>query len=244
MQLTFVDPPPQEEVNPLGTVRMNLAEMARIQAAGPAPAPEPPPVAPVAAPAAPTPTAPMAVPAPPPAPEPRMPQPAGGFSQPVNPAPAFLQGLLPPIPDDAQPVLAFGRVERGDFGTRFLAWLIDWAVAIIFSIVMKVVITIIAIATMGCGCVLYLFVGLAYLFFQMWCLVKFRATIGKKVMKLRVVPEGDPAGNLDWGMAVLRMVGYFVDGLLFCLPYLLILGSERKGFQDMFSGSIVIKVDR
>ena len=40
------------------------------------------------------------------------------------------------------------------------------------------------------------------------------------------------------------MVGHLVNGILVGLPYLIILGSERKGLQDMISKSIVIKVDR
>ena len=245
MQLTFIDPPPPEDINPLGTVRMNLAEMALIQAGATPPAAASP-ASPEPVPALPAPTAPMPVPAPPRAPAPRAPEPPEPPTAP-NPAPGFLQGFLPPIPDDARPIMAFGRVERGELGERFLAWLIDWAVAILAYLVLKVVITVIAIATLGCGCVLFLFLGgfgLAYLVFQLWCLVTFRATIGKKVMKLRVVPEGDPGGNLDWGMAILRVLGHFVSKLLLGLPYLLILGRERKGFQDLFSGSVVIKVDR
>ncbi len=54
----------------------------------------------------------------------------------------------------------------------------------------------------------------------------------------------NPGGNIDWGQAILRLVGHWVSGMLACLPYLLILGADRKGFQDMFSNSIVIKVDR
>ena len=64
------------------------------------------------------------------------------------------------------------------------------------------------------------------------------------MMKLRVVPEDNPAGHIDVTAAVLRMVGHLVNGILMGLPYLIILGSERKGLQDMISKSIVIKVDR
>jgi hypothetical protein len=40
------------------------------------------------------------------------------------------------------------------------------------------------------------------------------------------------------------MLGYLVNGVLFGLPYLIILGGERKGLQDIISKSLVIKVDR
>jgi len=85
LQLTFIDPP-QGETNPLGTMRMNLEEMARIQAGdthpafpprkvqAEAPAPQPPPPVPE----------PTPMPAPMPAPAPARP-----------PAPATPQAPLP-----------------------------------------------------------------------------------------------------------------------------------------------------
>ncbi|BDU74802.1 FHA domain-containing protein [Mesoterricola silvestris] len=239
MQLTFVDPQPAEAMNPLGTVRMSLDEMAKIQG-GP---PEPPPIALAAAapmpPPAPVPPAPV-----PPPPRPQAPQAAPGD----NPAPAFLQPYLPEIPDDAQPLIAGGAIERGDFGTRFVAWLIDGCIGVLVAILFIVAVAVLGAVSHGLGlalgCLLYPLVSLGYLVFMLWCMVKFRATLGKKIMKLRVVPEANPTGNIDWGQAILRLVGHVVSSFLFYLPYLLILGADRKGFQDMFSGSIVIKVDR
>jgi uncharacterized RDD family membrane protein YckC len=247
MQLTLVDPQP-EGVNPLGTVRMNLDEMAKIQAgARPAPAPEAPPAEPMAPPpqqAAP----PLPPPPPAPMPMPRTEAPRAPYApQGNNPAPAFLQPYLPSIPDDAQPLMAGGGIERGDFGTRFLAVLIDGLIGGVIYFILIVAFMIIAMATRGCGCILFPLIslfGLAYLVFQLWCMVVFRATLGKKIMKLRVVPENNPSGNIDWGVAILRYLGHFVNGMLLGLPYLMILGVDRKGLQDIFSNSIVIKVDR
>jgi uncharacterized RDD family membrane protein YckC len=262
MQITFVDPPPP--ASPLGTVRMNLDDMAKLQAVQaaapvplttaeiPAPAPsawQPPPPAPSA-------TAPSPMP-------PRPPQGQAGALQPgaiqpgaiqpgaiqpgANPAPAFLQGYLPPIPDDAQPISQSGFIERGDFGTRLLAFLIDGAFGFGLAIAFWIAVTALTLITRGLGCIacaLYPLVSIGYVVFMLWCQVTFRATIGKKIMKLRIVPENDPRGNIDWGMAILRLLGHLVSSMLFYLPYLLILGGERKGLQDMFSKSIVIKVDR
>jgi uncharacterized RDD family membrane protein YckC len=236
MQLTFQDPQ-AEEANPLGTVRMSLDEMVKIQG-GPAPAAPPEPV-------------PMAPPPPPPAPraEPAYAAYAAyAAAADANPAPAFLQPYLPPVPDDAQPLLAGAAIERGDFGTRFVAWLIDAGIGALLGIIFFVAVAVLGAFShgiLGCfGCALYPLLGLGYLVFNLWCTVVFRATIGKKIMRLRVVPELNPTGNIDWGMAILRYLGHMVSGMLADLPYLLILTSERKGFQDMFSGSIVIKVDR
>lgn len=154
-----------------------------------------------------------------------------------NPLPAFIQPYLPPVPDDAVPT-----GERGDFVTRLLAVLIDAVIPIVLQIVVMV---LSFIPFLGCILMpLMMVVSLCYVIFLYWCLIKFGATVGKKIMKLRVVPEDNPLGRIDVSMAVLRFVGHMVNGFLFCLPYLMIFGSERKGLQDLFSKSLCIKVDR
>ena len=154
-----------------------------------------------------------------------------------NPAPAFLQSYLPPIPDDAQPT-----GERGDFVTRLLALLIDAVVAFV-ALIPLVILSFIPI--IGCFIIPFeMLFGFVFMGFQLWCIVKFRATIGKKLMKLRVVPEGNESANLDWNMAILRLVGYFVNSMLFGLPYLMVFGADRKHLADIISKTIVIKVDR
>lgn len=247
LQITFSDPvavpaPPAEEpggsFSPLGTVRMNPEDMARFQAAagGAASASEPPssPVSPVSPPVA------------PPLPPPPVPQAFQAVRAEDNPAPSFLQAWLPPVPDDAEPT-----GERGDFGTRLVACLIDSAILMVPLIVCWFAMAILTsmfrgtpalILGLGClGGLLQLALSVGYLVFTLWCWVKFGATPGKKIMKLRVVPEDDPTGRINMGTAILRAVGHMLN---FTIGYLLILGNERKGVQDYLSKSIVIKVDR
>ncbi len=266
VQLTFQDPRPdagptvaisREEVPapPLGTVRMSAADLAAIHGGGAPPAgqgatgpvPTPPP-APVPAPAAAVPPVPPVAP-PPAAPKGTAPE-FGHFTHPgtgPNPAPAFLQPYLPPVPDDAQPT-----GERGDFLTRLLAYLIDLAPLVALWVVIFVLQQFLFYVLGPGACLVSALIGLLHLvvvlgyawLFLPWCWIKFGASAGKKMMKLRVVPENDPMGRIDVNTAVLRMVGHFVNGLLLGLPYLIILGGERKGLQDILSKSLVIKVDR
>jgi len=271
IQLTFSAPPEPgatvainvsqapPAVNPLGTVRMSPEEMAAIHGGAPAPesqttgqtpialdipAPAPAPVAPPA-------PAPVAVPAPLPvsqAPAPVAPTKADPGTAPgfghftshggataTNPAPAFIQGFLPPIPDDAVPT-----GERGDFGTRLLAILVD-AVPLIAVYIIAIILAFIPFM----GCIVFPVIGLAGLAYNFlfipWCESTFGATFGKKIMKLRVVPEDNPHGRIDFGTAILRRVGHILN---FTFGYLLVLGSERKHVGDMISKSICIKVDR
>lgn len=275
--------PAGEPQNPLGTVRMDASEMAKIQGIGGAPVPPPAPVPTAPVPAAVPPPAPVApppvvaaVPPPPVAPPPPVPAvpgvppPRPPMAPPVqpphlqgtvpppspggNPAPGFLQPYLPSIPDDARPVMGpDGLPERGDFGTRLVAYLIDVAILLVPLIALWVLFFIgamipgINVVCAAVGCLVFplqALLGLGYAAFMVWCWVQFGATPGKKMMKLRVVPEANPLGRIDLGQGILRLVGHWVNGILLCLPYLMILGADRKSLQDLFSNSIVIKVDR
>jgi uncharacterized RDD family membrane protein YckC len=159
--------------------------------------------------------------------------------------PSFLGPLLPPIPDDAVPT-----GERGDFITRLLAALIDYsplfALQVVSILLMPTSLDVGslgadfgAIAAVGCISLLLFF---AYLFFIPWCWINFGATPGKKIMKLRVVPESDPTGRIDLGMAVLRMLGYLVNGLIawiITLPFtaFFMVGAMRTG---VFGGHLFL----
>lgn len=163
-------------------------------------------------------------------------------------ATGLLGKFLPPIPDDAQPT-----GERGDFVTRLIAALIDGAifmpVIIVMVILGVVVIPIVArmVPALGLaiGCVfnlLYLVLAFGYfLFFIPKCISKNGATIGKKMMKLRVVPEDNPYGRLTFGQAIVRQLCHMLN---FTIGYLLIFGAERKAVHDMITKTVVIKVDR
>ncbi|BDU68348.1 hypothetical protein GETHOR_04490 [Geothrix oryzae] len=244
VQLTFQDPRPEgatvainrDEVPavPTGTVRMSADELAAIHTGKP-PAGDPAPKGPASDQiiTGPIPNAPKGIPpvAPPPAPRPvpHTGQPAGPAEQ------SFLGSLLPAIPDDAVPT-----GERGDLVTRLLAVLIDVVPAILLSIAF----TILGIVPYV-GCILLplnIVAQLAYYwFFVPWCVSKYGASIGKKVMKLRVVPEGNPQGRLDLGPAILRQIGNI---LALNLIVLAVKGDERTSLSDMLAKSEVLKVDR
>ena len=250
IQVTFVDPRPvpSEPTNPLGTVRISPEEMRRVQAAqkaamaGSAPAPEPAvpesgTSAPMPPPVAPSPVQPHTPPA---AQAPGAPAWApGGCSIPV-----FMQGWLPSVPDDAEPIMIGDAPERGDFLTRLVAHLIDMAPLVAIIVIFQIL-RFVGSMIPGVGCLFVLvqtILCLSYTcFFMPWCWSRFGATPGKKLMKLRIVPEDDPTGRIDLGTAYLRLLGHICNCTI---GYLLILGAERKAVQDMISKSICIKVDR
>jgi len=264
VQLTFQDPRPEasptvaisrEEAPvapPLGTVRMSAADLAAIHGGGGAPEPQIELQTPATGP---VPNQPATPPVPPPIPPvapPPPPKPFGEFTHPGasaydGPLPGFVLPYLPNVPDDAQPT-----GERGDFLTRLLAVLIDaaplvalWVVIFVFQMILGYILGPGACLVSALIGLLHMVVAIGYAwFFIPYCWIKFGASPGKKMMKLRVVPEDNPTGRIDVTTAVLRMLGYLVNGVLFGLPYLIILGGERKGLQDIISKSLVIKVDR
>lgn len=258
-------------VVPGGTVRMSAGDVAAAQAADPAPLhpptpvpapapqpvpPPPPPPAPVPVPVAVPPPAPVytppAPPAPPaytpPAPPAYTPPPAQAYAPPpvatpATPADGFMAKWLPPVPDDAQPT-----GERGDFVTRLLAMLIDsvpiFAIVIVFMVLSFVVAMIPGVGLIG-GCLLSIVqfvavLGYAWYLMPSW-VSKYGATPGKKMMKLRIVPEDNPYGRLTFSQAIVRQICHLLN---FTIGYLLVFGAERKAVHDMITKTIVIKVDR
>lgn len=147
----------------------------------------------------------------------------------------MLGTLLPPIPDDAQPL-----GERGDLVNRLIAVIIDAVPSVIISIVFMIFSFVPFL-----GCILLPLNFLAqlgyYFFFIPWCVNKHGASIGKKMMKLRVVPLGNPQGRIDLGPAILRQFGNFFALNLIVLA---VKGDERTSLSDMIAKSEVIKVDR
>ncbi|MBK8572528.1 MAG: FHA domain-containing protein [Holophagaceae bacterium] len=242
VQLTFQDPRPEvaatvaisamEAPPPSGTVRMSADQLAAIHA-GKAPLEDEPKIQiqnQVATGPVPSAPGPFRQWRRRPRPEPIAPPATSG------PMPAFLAAYLPPIPDDAQPT-----GERGDFLTRFVAVLLD-VVPLIGLYIVAFVLAFVPLV----GCLVFPLIGLlgfAYTFlFIPYCESHFGGSFGKKIMKLRIVPEDDPNGRIDLGTAILRQVGHILNFTVGYLP-----GPRRRSTRhvgDMISKSVCIKVDR
>ncbi|MFN7959482.1 MAG: FHA domain-containing protein [Holophagaceae bacterium] len=243
VQLTFQDPRPEVAATvaisamdappPSGTVRMSADQLAAIHAGKPPAEVEPKAQVQDQAATGPVPTPPKSIP--PVAPATPRTAPAAAPATSGGPLPAFLAAYLPPVPDDAQPT-----GERGDFLTRFVAVLLDVIPLIGFYIVAFILALVPVL-----GCIVFPLIGLlgfAYGFlFIPYCESQYGGSFGKKIMKLRIVPEDDPNGRIDFGTAILRRVGHILN---FSIGYLLVLGGERKHVGDMISKSVCIKVDR
>jgi uncharacterized RDD family membrane protein YckC len=246
VQLTFQDPRPEAgptvAINvqgstavPSGTVRMSADQLAAVHLGKPPTGPGPKIEAQdqqVTRPQTAT-AKPLVPPLAPPPPAPRTAPAAPAASS--GPIPPFLAVYLPPIPDDAQPT-----GERGDFFTRLVAVVLD-VVPLIALYIAAFILALIPFI----GCLIFPLTGLlgfAYGFLLIpYCESHYGGSFGKKLMKLRIVPEDNPLGRIDLGTAILRRVGHILN---FTIGYLLVFTPQRKHVGDMISRSVCIKVDR
>jgi uncharacterized RDD family membrane protein YckC len=66
-------------------------------------------------------------------------------------------------------------------------------------------------------------------------------TPGMKMMGIRVVRDRD-GGPVAGGQAILRLLGYWVSGVVFYLGYIWIFIDKRKrGWHDLIAGTVVVE---
>jgi uncharacterized RDD family membrane protein YckC len=191
--------------------------------------------------------------APPPAPAPAAPPPVAPAapppvaSAPVPPAP------VPPVPSSAppswqsgpQPVGPAPGVEFAGYGARILAYIIDgilvgvgvWVIAFL-SILMGGGSELNIVSTILLGAAILL--GLVYFPF-FW--QRTGQTPGMQALNIRVVRDRD-GGPVTWGSAILRLIGYGINSIVFGIPigWLWILfDSRRRGWHDLIGSTVVVK---
>ena len=133
-------------------------------------------------------------------------------------------------------------IEFAGFGARLVAYIIDTVVILILAIGLGIIAGL-AVFVMPLLSILpilaILIVPLVY-FPYFW--QKSGQTPGKRMTGIKVVRDTD-GGSLTWGMAIIRLVGYWVSGLVFYLGYIWIFIDKRKrGWHDLIASTVVIKV--
>ena len=138
-------------------------------------------------------------------------------------------------------------------GARLVAYIIDTiAVSALILVVMLVFGALTAGAAAGGagalavfgGLVLFLAViALALLYFPFFW-ARDGQTPGMKVFGIRVVRDRD-GGPISGGQALLRLLGYFVNGMVLYVGYVWILiDKRRRGWHDLIAGTVVIEDPR
>lgn len=120
------------------------------------------------------------------------------------------------------------KFECATFGTRFLAFLIDWLLLLFPSAVMNRGIP---------------FVGIFVVFFMYYIPLEIgpaQGTIGKRVMKIRVVRKD--GGTISIAQAVVRRLISWFSCALLCVGHFLALFTDKKqALHDIVADTYVVQ---
>jgi uncharacterized RDD family membrane protein YckC len=121
--------------------------------------------------------------------------------------------------------------NKAGFGPRFGAWIIDFIIISVISVVLQMVLDPSIAGPVG---------GLIGLVYVIGFWVSSGATPGKRALGLRVVStDGSP---ITIGKAIMRYIGYIVSGLVLCLGYIWVLfDANKQGWHDKIAGTYVVR---
>ena len=131
---------------------------------------------------------------------------------------------------------------------RFVARLIDGGVLIGWLLVLRVLTLGVDLEGGGFGAFLVSLLFLVpYFGYEFFCLGRYGQTVGKRVMRLRVI--GETGGTASWGAAALRVYVPMLAGILTCgVGSLLFFLSPlfdpepwRRGWYDRVAKTVVVK---
>lgn len=143
-------------------------------------------------------------------------------------------------------------VTYAGFGVRAIAKLLDGLIlAVPAIIVIALIVTFALPASMKSqpgGAFLLTAIGSAVLvsltmiIYQIWCLPKFGATPGKRIMRLRVIRAG--GAEVSWGRSAARFAGECINSMIpFFIGYIIAaFDPERRTVHDHIAGTRVIKI--
>lgn len=131
--------------------------------------------------------------------------------------------------------MTFVPYVPADFVVRFVAWLIDAAGVAAFAAVVFLVTGADFLAVFTIAYVVFAIAQVAF-----W--MTLGATPGKLIMGIKIVSVGgDPVGI---GHCIMRLLGHVVINFFGNILYLLIfIKSDKRGIQDMMSGTMVVYRD-
>jgi uncharacterized RDD family membrane protein YckC len=132
-------------------------------------------------------------------------------------------------------------VEFATPGARLVGYIIDGLIQFGLGLGLILVGTILLAIFWPLGVVAFLAGGLFLFLYFPYFWQRSGQTPGQRLMQIKVVRDSD-GGPIGWGPAILRLIGYWVSGLVFYLGYIWIFIDKRKrGWFDLIAGTVVIK---
>lgn len=156
----------------------------------------------------------------------------------MPPEQQFVSPNQMPLSPTTQPQVP--QIGYAGFWMRYLAFNLDSLItSIIITLPLNIVVAVVGAST-GFKVVMFLLqIVLIYTYF-IYLTNKNQATIGKKLLGLRVVSEG--GAPLSLGKIILReTVGKFISMVILFIGYLMVaFTSKKQGLHDKIAGSVVL----
>ena len=132
-------------------------------------------------------------------------------------------------------------VAFADHGERLIAYIID--IVITFAVVIALFVVAAILAAVAPILSILPFLGILvipFVYFPYYW-AKTGQTPGMKQQGIKVVRDRD-GGPITMGTAILRLIGYWVSGLVFYIGYIWIfIDKRRRGWHDLIAGTVVVK---
>ena len=184
----------------------------------------------------------------PPAVQPPTQQPAAQppTQQPPYQQPGYPQPYAPAVADGPAPGVRFAGIAQRVVGyiiDGFIAGVLVWAVIIVLGLFAAVLGSAGADALAGISALVLVIavLGISILYFPFFW-QRSGQTPGMKLMRIRVVRDAD-GGPIGWGPALIRLVGFWISGVVFYLGFIWVFVDQRKrGWFDLMAGTCVVEV--
>jgi len=142
----------------------------------------------------------------------------------------------PVEPEGPAPGVAYGGA-----GERLLAYLIDGLVVLAANVVLFLAALALFIVVLPAGFLAFLAIFVVDIAYFPWFWKTRGQTPGMRLFELYVVSDRD-GGPITSGQAILRLIGYWIDGVVLYLGFIWILiDSRKRGWHDLIAGTVVIK---
>ncbi|MBI2334658.1 RDD family protein [Candidatus Daviesbacteria bacterium] len=123
------------------------------------------------------------------------------------------------------------------FWIRFVAALLDSVIILVLSVIVSTVFAVIKLAAMGSLMQLVLTIG-----YYVWYQSRTGQTLGKKVMKIKVVNAAGTTPSLGT-FALREILGKLASGLILGIGYLMVAwDSKKQGLHDKIASTYVVRV--
>jgi uncharacterized RDD family membrane protein YckC len=132
-------------------------------------------------------------------------------------------------------------MEFASAGARLIGYIVDSFIIGVMVIALIIVAGVLVATVPILSIVPFLAIPLISLAYFPYFWAKSGQTPGQSMMGIKVVRDID-GGPVTMGLAILRLLGYWISGFVFYLGYIWIFIDKRKrGWFDLIAGTVVIK---